>query len=190
MTWQHKYCGCTVCVNIFVCSYLCISVWILYIYACPVYVTLCVGVIACVVVTLSDRAFVFVCTCMQQCVSLHVFISFVCVCVSFCTCVSVRDRKGRITCLLLRDRVGLPGETNRGRRRAKAGGVTGAEIEKQRGRWCDSEWEEVTLEKRGGGGSSKLETRRDGEAKGRKTRRLRKGQVHTVCGYYRYQDAG
>lgn len=57
---------------------------------------------------------------------------------------SVRERKGRITSLLLRDRVALL-ERNRGRRRVKTGGVTGAETEKQRDRWCDSEWEEVKL---------------------------------------------
>lgn len=28
--------------------------------------------------------------------------------------------------------------------------MTEAEIEKQRDRWCDSEWEEVKLKKRGG----------------------------------------
>ena len=47
---------------------------------------------------------------------------------------SVRERKGRITSLLLRDRVGLLRERKIGRRGAKAGGVTGAEIEKQRDR--------------------------------------------------------
>lgn len=86
----------------------------------------------CVVVTVSDCAFVLVCLG----VSVHVFVSFgcVCVCVSFHVHESVRERKDRITSLLLRDRVGLPGERNTVAGRAKAGGVTGAEIEKQRDR--------------------------------------------------------
>lgn len=61
--------------------------------------------------------------------------------------VSVHERKGRITSLLLRHWVGLPGERNRGKRRAKAVGVTGARIVRQRCRWCDSEWEVVKLKR-------------------------------------------
>lgn len=56
------------------------------------------------------------------------------VCVSFHLHESVHEREDRITSLLSRDRVGLPGERNTGTGRAKAGGVTGAEIEKQRDR--------------------------------------------------------
>lgn len=46
----------------------------------------------------------------------------------------MREREDRITSLLSQDRVGLPGERHTGTGRAKAGGVTGAEMEKQRDR--------------------------------------------------------
>lgn len=66
-----------------------------------------------------------------MCVSLHMFLSFLGVCFLLYVHESVRERKDRITSLLFRDRVGLPGERYTGRGRAKAGGVTGTEIEKQ-----------------------------------------------------------
>jgi hypothetical protein len=71
--------------------------------------------------------------------------------------VSVRERKGRITCLLLRHKVGLPGERNRGKKRAKAVRVTRDRIERQRCR----RWEAVKLKKkRWGDGEDERE--RDG----------------------------